>query len=81
MVGMTQPKTKWEYMTVSSHQGGDRYDTPDLIINGKRTGTSYQDWQGAGLIDNLNKLGQDNWELIKIRSYSGGITYFFKRPV
>ena len=80
MVRMTQPKTKWEYMTVSSHKGNS-HDPSDVIINGKRTGTSFRDWQGAGLIDNLNKLGQDNWELIKIRSYSIGITYFFKRPV
>ena len=49
-----------------------------------RDGVNYEKYHSNGQNQILNELGDEGWELIKIRGTSGSRfppTYFFKRPL
>ena len=44
-------------------------------------GVNYKKYYSNGQNQILNELGDEGWELIKIRSDRNAPTYFFKRPL
>ena len=88
--------TKWEYLVLSPHHArhGDLhlvgYKLNDKIIlfdvsEGRtlpdRDGVNYEKYHSNGQNQILNELGDEGWELIKIRGNEHTPTYFFKRPL
>ena len=89
--------TKWEYLVFSPHEkttewGGvlAGYKLNDKIILFEvredrnlpdRDGVNYGKYHSNGQNQILNELGDEGWELIKIRGNGHTPTYFFKRPL
>ena len=86
--------TKWEYLVLSPHQGyiNEGYTTVGYKLNEKiilfelredkkidSDGVNYEKYYSNGQNQILNELGDEGWELIKIRGNTP--TYFFKRPL
>jgi hypothetical protein len=86
---------KWEYLVLSSLTEMDvglvGFKLNDEIIrfevkDGKRNkfdydGVNYKKYYSNGQNQILNELGDEGWELIKIRGNGHTPTYFFKRPL
>jgi len=88
---------KWEYLVFSSlnemevqvgfklndeiirFEGG--YDKYGEIYKFDYDGVNYKKYYSNGQNQILNELGDEGWELIKIRSDRNAPTYFFKRPL
>ena len=87
--------TKWEYLVLSPHHGYINegftivgYKLNEKIIlfevsedrkNFDRDGVNYEKYHSNGNNQILNELGDEGWELIKIRGNTP--TYYFKRPL
>ena len=80
---------KWEYLVVEVQNPdpkpdyeGNLRDYTIFKINGKQQ--RGDQWLADNIPDELNKLGEEGWELIKIgRANSGGwsVMYTFRRPL
>jgi hypothetical protein len=72
--------TKWEYLVVEIRDPNS--ESTIFIINGGERQYGDQ-WYAANIPYQLNKLGQEGWELINIGK--GNLTYHamytFKRPI
>jgi len=83
--------TKWEYLVVEvmwtdpqpSRLGdGSKPNSTKFKINGEVQ--SGNQWLVENIHDELNKLGEEGWELIKIgkaNSHNYSVMYTFKRPL
>ena len=85
--------TKWEYLVLSPHLKPTEHGGSTTIgykLNDKkilfevdsqfaRDDVNYDKFHSNGQNQILNELGDEGWELIKIRGNTP--TYFFKRPL
>ena len=87
--------TKWEYLVLSPYQKGTVISVDTVIgykLNDKkilfevdsqfaRDDVNYDKFHSNGQNQILNEIGDEGWELIKIRGNERTPTYFFKRPL
>ena len=84
---------KWEYLVLSSLKEMDvqvgfklndeiiRFEVNDGERNRYTDDVNYNKWYSNGQNQILNELGNEGWELIKIRGGDKQLSYFFKRPL
>ena len=86
--------TKWEYLVFSPHEkttewGGvlagyklnDKKILFEVDSQFARDDVNYDKFHSNGQNQILNEIGDEGWELIKIRGNERTPTYFFKRPL
>ena len=82
---------KWEYLVVEvanpdpqmGHYDEKKPDSTVFKINGVEQQRGDQ-WLADNIPDELNKLGEEGWQLIKIgkaNTFQWSVMYTFKRPL
>jgi hypothetical protein len=88
LVWSQSQNTRWEYKTLSviySINSSSLFTNPECQINPLQPESPLScmaEDKDSALLDQLNKLGQEGWELVSVSSpYSFVFLFVFKRPV
>lgn len=75
--------TQWEYRILSMTEllGVEKVDEILPDPNGPEPQTPWDKTLSTRILQRLNELGADGWELVSAEDNSYGSTYIFKRPL